>query len=144
MSLWLRWSLCFALLLPVQAQSRDLQTQVEGIRSVSQVKGQLKGLLESQKECGVGICVDALSTGVCDLVGALDIRVDGKIIGEASGFTDKVLPITAPDLKLMKLIWSQCKPTNYLYTNYPSVVHVGYNPSAKAAATVDKALKVAP
>jgi len=135
-------ALTLAWALPIQAQTPDLQAQVAAITSVKQIKNQLRATLQELDQCGVGSCANAASTSICEQVGALDVRVDGKIIGAATGFTDRVLPISPTDLKLMKLVWSQCQPTNYQYWNFPQILHVAYNPSPKADAAIRKGLGV--
>lgn len=114
---------------PVIAQEDDLRDQVESIQSVEQVKDDIRQLMEFRDQCSVGSCWNATSTSICSAVGALDIRVDGKIFSGATGWTDEVLPISETDLNLMQLIFSQCKPTNYQYWNFGQILHVLYEPT---------------
>ncbi|MEA5578691.1 hypothetical protein [Anabaena sp. UHCC 0451] len=126
-----------------QNQALAQQTQgeklVNSIQSVAQVKRQLKELFTNLNQCGTGGCFNGISTDICELVGALDVKVDGKIVGTMSGAGDTKLPISASDLKLMKKIFSQCKPTNYQYWNWEYVLHVGYDPTPQ----IDKEIRAA-
>lgn len=128
---WL-WILMFCSVLvgeKVVAQERPgLRTEIEGIQSVEQVKTEIRGLLVARDQCRVGSCHNNTSTSICEQIGMLDIRVDGKIFSGNTGWTDTVLPIAAADLALMKRIFSQCKPTNYQYWNWGAMLHVAYIP----------------
>ncbi|BAZ83605.1 hypothetical protein PN497_02550 [Sphaerospermopsis kisseleviana CS-549] len=121
------------------AQQTQGQKLVDSIQSVAQVKRQLKELFTNLNQCGTGGCFNMITTNICELVGALDVKLDGKIIGEMSGFSDTKLPISASDLKLMKKIFSQCKPTNYQYWKWETVLHVGYDPTPQ----IDKEIRAA-
>ncbi len=114
------------------AQGRDLSAEVKSIKSIAQVKQNLSALLANRDKCAVGSCFNATSTAICEQVAMLDVRVDGKIFSGATGWTDSVLPISQSDLDLMKLIFSQCKPTNYQYWNWGLMLHVWYDPSCQA------------
>lgn len=113
------------------AQGRDLSAEVNSIKSIAQVKQNISALLANRDQCGVGSCFNGTSTAICEQVGMLDVRVNGKIFSGATGWTDSVLPISKSDLDLMKLIFSQCKPTNYQYWNWGLMLHVWYNPSCQ-------------
>jgi len=99
---------------PAIAQPRDLGKFVDSIRSVDQVKKDIRELIITVDGCAVGSCYNFNSTAICELVGALDVQVNGQIIGGVLGGSAKI-PISRSDLTLMKDIFSQCKPTNYQY-----------------------------
>ena len=124
-----------------RAQERpDLRTEIEAIESVEQVKTQIRELMVARDQCRVGSCHNTTSTSICEQVGMLDIRVDGKIFSGGTGWTDTVLPIAAVDLTLMKRIFSQCKPTNYQYWNWGVVLHVAYSPDCATDQLIRKSL----
>jgi hypothetical protein len=124
---------------PTQAQE-DLQQQVQSISRVDQVKQKIRGLIEAQDECSVGSCLNFTRTAICSAVGALDIRLDGKISSKTTGGTNSALSISKVDLDLMKLIFSQCEPTNYQYWNFDSILHVWYNPTPEVDRQVRRTL----
>lgn len=130
-----------ALSLPKNAIAQDPSKLVDSIKSVAQVKKELKQTLEALDQCGVGSCFNSTSTYICELVGALDVKVNGRIIGEMSG-SNSNFPITASDLKLMKKIFSQCKPTNYQFWNWNTVLHVSYIPNTQVDRQIRAALGV--
>lgn len=131
--------------LPATSQEKqDIQQEVASIQSVNQVKNRIKELMTALEQCGVGSCANYNATAICEQVGMLDIRVDGKIFSGGTGWTKSVLPITSTDLALMKQIFSQCKPTNYQYWNWDSVLHVWYNPSCATDQPIRKSLGLAP
>ncbi|MEA5579817.1 hypothetical protein VB620_00500 [Nodularia harveyana UHCC-0300] len=126
----------------VLGQQTEGQKLVDSIQSVAQVKGQLKQIFENLNQCNSGYCFNIMTTEICELVGALDVKVDGKIIGEMSGGSDVKIPISASDLSFMKKIFSQCKPTNYQYGNWESILHVAYLPTDKIDLEIRAALGV--
>lgn len=130
---------------PAFANDSTVEKYVNSIQSVDQVKQQLRDAFESLDTCPSGSCVNTNTTEICELVGALDARLDSAITGTMTSPTPKpAFLISSGDLKLMKLIYAQCKPTNYQYWNYPTVLHVGYAPSKEANAKIRKALGVKP
>jgi hypothetical protein len=132
------------LMVPVRAEREALQQFVNSIESVDQVKGDLKGLLEQSDQCAVGSCFNFTRTAICERVAALDVQVNGQIIGDwTSVGSEGKLPISRSDLGLMKDIFSQCKPTNYQYWNFERMLHVYYVPTPVIDRRVRKALGVA-
>ena len=132
------------LIQPAQGQ-RDLIEFVDSIKSVEQVKQQLRETFKFSDGCGVGSCINGANTSICETVAALDVQVNGKIIGEMSSFgSDGKIPISNSDLELMKLIFSQCKPTNYQYWNWPMMLHVWYSASNEVDQQVRQGLGVQP
>jgi hypothetical protein len=128
---------------PVMAREQDLQKFVDSIESVNQVKEDLKTLLIQSDQCKVGSCFNATRTTICSTVAALDVQVNGQIIGDwKSVGSEGKIPITKPDLSLMKTIFSQCKPTNYQYWNWGTMLHVYYVPSPAIDRQVRQALGV--
>ncbi len=112
---------------------------VDSIKSVADVKRQLKQIFTDLNQCNSGGCLNNMNTDICELVGALDVKVDGTIIGAMSGASDKKISISASDLKLMQKIFTQCKITNYQYWNWESVLHVNYSPTPQ----IDREIRAA-
>ncbi|MDR3628880.1 MAG: hypothetical protein P4L42_00945 [Desulfocapsaceae bacterium] len=122
----------------------DLQKEelVNSIKSVNEVKEALKNALKSLDECGFGSCFDARTTQICELVGALDVRVNGKISdGMQLNQAEQYIDISENDLKLMKIIFKNCKATTYQYWKFDSILHVSYLPSTIDDQRIRKALK---
>lgn len=128
---------CFT---PAAAQAQDLQNYVDSIQSVEQIKQDIRDTMQMRDECGVGSCYNFTSTSICAAVGALDIRVDGKILEQGSGWSDQVLPISETDLALMQQIFAQCRPSNYQYWNFDRMLHVLYSPTPEADAAIRQQL----
>jgi hypothetical protein len=124
---------------PVLAQQTQGQKLVDSIQSVAQVKGKIKQIFTDLNQCNSGYCFNSMTTEICELVGALDVKVDGKIVGAMSGGSEGKISISASDLKLMKKIFSQCKATNYQYWNWETVLHVTYSPTSQ----IDKEIRAA-
>lgn len=140
---WCSFPLTASLLLfstSVQAQEQNLTDYVNSIQSVEQVKQEIRVALQQLDHCAVGSCVNFTSMGICEAIGALDIRVDGKIFSQGTGWSDSILPISESDLALMQLIFSQCKPSNYQYWNFNSILHVLYSPGPAADAEIRQQL----
>jgi hypothetical protein len=57
-----------------------------------------------------GVCSTSRVFAVCNLVKNLDRQVGGIIAGRAAKGKSRLLSIDKPDLELMQLISSQCKP----------------------------------
>ena len=117
---------------------------VDSIKSVEQVKQEIREALTAQ--CG-GSCWNSYSTRICDLTAGLDVKIGYRI---TDTFTDEgtrkkaSIQISPQDLKLMKLIFSQCKPSNYQYWNFGQILHVQYIPSDKVSAQVNRLLGIKP
>ncbi len=116
----------------------EAEMYIQNAKSVKAVKTSIRQALVEMEECGSGGCINNYSTEICNLVAALDTQVGGQIIGDNP--SDPTIKIIPEDLKLMKLIFSQCKPTNYYYWNLESILHVWYRPTAEVNSTVRKAL----
>lgn len=118
---------------------------VDSIKSVAQVKQGIREALTEAEQCGTGHCWNVHATRVCDLVAALDVNVDYQITGTFESTHPKPsIKIADTDLKLMKLIFSQCKPSNYQYWSFGQILHVYYAPSSKVNAEVNKQLGIKP
>jgi len=120
----------------------DPKEFVGAIHSVQQVKDGIREALEEVQTCAAGSCYNMISSNICDVVGALDIKLGGKIIDTDHGGSKPELDISDSDLRLMKLIMAQCKPTHYQYWNFDRVLHLSYSPSAEASHIIDEALGV--
>lgn len=124
-----------------QSGGSDLEKFVASIKSVAQVKQEIKQQLS--ETCGTGTCFNNNATAVCSYVGALDVRLNNLITSTSSSFTPKPeLPITEGDLHLMKRIWRQCKPSNYQFWNYGQMLHVMYDADPKEDIEIRKALGI--
>lgn len=135
---------CFCFTQSAKAQSH-LEDIVESIRSVEQAKQELRESFEDRDRCQVGSCWNTTSTTICELVAALDVQVNGQIVGGMTTVgSSGNIPISEADLKLMKLIFSQCKPTNYQYWNWSMMLHVVYAPSPEADQEIRQGLGLAP
>lgn len=114
---------------------------VDSIKSVAQVKQGIREALTEAEQCGTGHCWNFHASQICDLTAALDVRVGYAITGTFEN-AKRSIQISDADLRLMKLIFSQCKPSNYQYWNYSQLLHVIYDPSPKVAAQVNKLLGI--
>ena len=132
------------------AGEAETRAYVESIKSVAQVKKEIRAALT--ENCGTGHCWNSQATQICNAVAALDVKLDYAITGttftgpqpeavpsESSGSPMKA---SKADLGLMKLIFSQCKPTNYQYWSFGSILHVIYAPTPKVDAEVRKRLGI--
>lgn len=128
-----------------EAQSRAGSPKqfVNAIKSVATVKEYLRDLVTESRQCLTGSCWNMTSGAICTYVGALDVRVDYLITGTFKPKERKPeIPISEADILLMRLIFSQCRPTNYQYQNYPTILHVVYEPNKKIGAQIAEALGV--
>ncbi len=121
------------------ADESSVRAFVDSIKSVTQVKKEIQDSLT--EECGSGHCWNLNATRVCDLTAGLDVKVGYRITGTFENSASE-LHISDSDLKLMKLIFSQCKPTNYQFWSYGRILHVHYDPSPKVKAQVNKLLGI--
>ncbi|PZV06012.1 MAG: hypothetical protein DCF22_24300 [Leptolyngbya sp.] len=128
-------------LTPIANTQQSTKTYVDSIKSVAQVKQQIREAMQNQDKCAVGSCSNSNRTAICEALGALDVQIDGKIVGQMSGAGGNI-PISSSDLELMKLIFSQCKPSNYQYWNFDSVLHVLYSPTQQADVEIRKRLEL--
>jgi hypothetical protein len=79
--------------------------------SVMDTKTKIRETIETwDAESCFGLCSTSRVFAVCDLVKNLDREVGGKIAGRATKGKSRLLSIDKPDLDLMQLISSQCKP----------------------------------
>lgn len=126
------------------AQEKFNNELIDSIRSVEQVKQDLRLAFQEREQCKVGSCWNMMSTRICEMVAALDVQVNGQIVGGMTSVgSEGNIPISAEDLALMKLIFSQCKPTNYQYWNWPMLLHVVYSPSAEIDQEIRRRLGLA-
>jgi hypothetical protein len=116
---------------------------VDAIKSVATVKEYLRDLVTENRQCLSGGCWNMTAGLICSYVGALDVKVDNLITGTFQPEERRPkIPISEAETLLMRLIFSQCKPTNYQYLNYPTVLHVVYEPNKEIGAQIAKALGV--
>ena len=121
------------------AEAKDPQEFVATVKSVADAKSKLRSAFVSLDRCQVGSCSNETSILICEIVGALDVKVDGQIVG-AMSLGSETIGISPEDLRYMKELFAQCKPTNYQYWNYDRVLHVGYSPDDNADARIRKYL----
>ena len=126
---------------PTCAETKDTEKLIKSITSVAAAKSQLRDTLEGMASCNIGSCLNYASKHFCEIIGVLDLKVNGAIFGTMS-MGKSELTITAEDLRQMKKMAAQCKPTNYQYWQYESILHVGYNPSTQADAEIRQYLGV--
>ena len=129
--------------LPLERQ-RSLQKEINAIQSVAQVKTRIKDLFAVRDKCAVGSCHNYASTSICSEVGMLDVRVGGKIMNEAKSSDSASLPVSEADLSLMRRVFSQCKPSNYQYWNWDTVLHVVYSPTCAEDQKIRQQFDLAP
>lgn len=123
-----------------QANAGEADELIGSIQSVEQVKSSIRKLLKT--ECGSGSCGMGVATAVCEQAGALDVAIGKQITDPQHLFKNEMIPISRSDLRLMQKIWSQCKPTTYLFLEAKNVVHVAYLPTDLVAAEVKTSLGV--
>jgi hypothetical protein len=119
-------------------------TLIEAIQSVDQVKKAIKRSIEGINECQAGSCYNSRSRQICEMVAALDVKINGLIINEMKTLGKTGLPISENDLALMLQIFQQCRPTNYQYWQYPYLLHVIYSPLPQADQQIRKLLGIKP
>ncbi|WP_157084982.1 hypothetical protein [Hydrogenophaga palleronii] len=136
-------AICLVFMSPLWATEAEsgVEVYVASIHSVGDVKSRLYGHLNA--ECGTGACVENNAAEVCNLVGALDIRVGGVIASPGQAPQSPAVSITAGDLQLMRRIWKQCKPSSWGYWNRPALLHVTYQGDEKEVAGVSSLLQTA-
>lgn len=117
----------------------EAQGYVASIRSVGDVKSRLYDHLNP--ECGSGVCVENNAGEVCNLVGALDVRVGGAIASPGQPAQQPEFSISGSDLQLMRRIWRQCKPTSWGYWNRSFLLRVTYSGNQKEVKEVSAALR---
>ena len=123
------------------AQDTEVEKFVKSLRSVEQVKELVRDHITA--ECGTGSCVNNITTEICTLVGALDIRLGNSISSnEPKFFSQPDFPVSQRDLRTFKQIWSQCKPTTYQYWNYGQVLHVAYDPDPRIDVEIRRGLGI--
>ena len=134
-------SIIFGILLCSPAYSGNLEEYVSSIKSVEQIKEALRTPMT--ETCGTGSCFNNNATEICSLVGALDIRLNNLITNTNLNFKPKPeLQVSSSDLQLMKRIWKQCKPSNYQYWNYGSILHVIYDADPREDEEIRKLLGI--
>lgn len=117
----------------------EVEAYVALIRSVGDVKSRLYGHLNP--ECGSGVCVENNAAEVCNLVGALDVRVGGVIGSPGQPARAPELSIAGGDLQLMRRIWKQCKPTSWGYWNRAELLRVTFQGDEKEVAQLSSLLR---
>ncbi|AGY58542.1 hypothetical protein [Gloeobacter kilaueensis] len=113
---------------------------VGSILSLKQFKRQMRTLFSRRNDCQDAPCLNAIGTQICEALGALDVRIAGQLTGQPTGGTNlPTLSIAQGDLSLMRLIYSQCRPTNAQYWQFASVLHVSYQPQPAIDSQVQRA-----
>lgn len=126
---------------PLEAaeERSEVEAYVASIHSVGEVKSRLYEHLNP--ECGTGVCMENNAAEVCNLVGALDIRVGGVIASPGQPAQSPSLGINGSDLQLMRRIWNQCKPTSWGHWNRNSLLRVTYQGDAKEVTQLSSMLR---
>ncbi len=131
--------------LPAHAENREesIETFIASIDSVEVAKTEIRNALAESDNCRHGSCVSFYFTEVCNIVAALDVNVAGKILEERTmtGGESK-FAISSSDVRSMRQIFEQCKPTNYQYWNHDELIHVEYSPDEKSSVEIDKYLGI--
>lgn len=122
-------------------ESATLAAFVKQYRTIATVKQALRTTFTELDACPSGSCENGNSMLICEIVAALDVNMNGIIIDSMTSESTKVT-LPAQDLRMMKLLFAQCKPTNYQYWNYSSMLHVGYRPSQTADVSIRRYLGV--
>lgn len=117
----------------------EVERYVSSLPPLAAVKSLLHDHLNPQ--CGSGVCVENNAGEVCNLVGALDVRVGGVIASPGQPAQSPDFSISASDLLLMRRIWRQCRPTSWGYWNRSYLLRVTYQGNEKEVAEVSSALK---
>lgn len=117
----------------------EIEGYIASIRSVGDVKKRLYGHLNP--ECGTGVCMENNAAEVCNLVGALDVRVGGVIASPGQPAQSPELPINGSDLQLMRRVWKQCKPSSWGYWDRTFLLRAIYQGSEKEVGEISLALR---
>jgi hypothetical protein len=132
----------------IQSTERADQNQserfVDSVRSVAQAKEYIRDSIRAQDLCASGSCVNTNATEVCAYVAAIDVQAGGVITDSRGTAGSSKLRLVGGDLRLFRLLWAQCKPTTYQYWNFPSVLHVWYEPTAAADKQIRGELGIPP
>ncbi|WP_375494386.1 hypothetical protein [uncultured Nostoc sp.] len=123
----------------------------QNIKSVAQVKNELSETIKVWDNADVcfGACLVTRELYICSLVEDLDTRVDGKISGRNIQHQSSSLRIYQTDLKLMRLIYSQCKPVKeedlppYIKRN-TNRKYKSFEPSCKSLQIIRQGLGINP
>jgi hypothetical protein len=89
-------------------KSEPLIENSSQVKSVQQVRDQIRGQLNFQKWCDTKGCIAPRTIEVCKLVDVLNSRVSGKIF-KPEIKSEKELTIGKSDLQLMRKIWNHCR-----------------------------------
>ncbi|MDD2721812.1 MAG: hypothetical protein PHH47_10955 [Gallionella sp.] len=138
-------------LLPIWAHAASYDVEGEGkeelikrVVTIAQAKERLRSSFRQMDRCPSGSCQNGTSTHICEVIGALDSNIDGAIIDGALASHAASKWADRKDIRMMQLIYRQCKPTNYQYWAYERVLHVAYQPEKLADAKIRRYLGVGP
>lgn len=121
------------------ANSLEVQKVAKYIKSVGQVKEEIREAILACQESGCsGYGMHSVGMRICELVQALDIKVDGKISGKHLS-NRRTISISKSDISLMRMILSQCQWKAYLQNDPPDFIYV---PTPKISQIVNKQLKI--
>jgi hypothetical protein len=123
-----------------ESESRQIEQIASEINSIEESKSFLRNNIRCPDPTGCsgyGMWIRAVQ--VCRVVKAVNTRVGGKIFSRPSSSSHKKLSISKPDIKLMKMIYSQCKRKRYIdLASNP--IELVYLPSAAIRKKIDHAL----
>ncbi|MCW5312952.1 hypothetical protein GTQ43_03530 [Nostoc sp. KVJ3] len=133
----------------LDAASAGTINTAQNIKSVAQVKNELGETIKVWDNADVcfGACLVTRELNICGLVENLDTRVDGKISGRNIQHQSSSLRIHQTDLKLMRLIYSQCKPVKeedlppYIQHN-ANQKYKSFEPSCKSLQIIRQGLRI--
>ncbi|RUS93301.1 hypothetical protein DSM106972_096570 [Dulcicalothrix desertica PCC 7102] len=122
------------------ANSPEVQKVAKHIKSVGQVKEEIREIISSCQESGCsGYGIHSLGMRICELTQALDIKVNGKISGKRLS-NRQTIPISKSDISLMRMILSQCQWQVYHAHNDPP--DFTYRPTAKMRQKINRQFRI--
>jgi hypothetical protein len=125
------------------ADDAEQKELLKSITSVAAAKHAIRESLATAERAASGAGLNFAYTQVCEIVAALDINTGYAITGTMTGGKSAdTVAISAADRKAMRLIFDQCRPTNYQYWNFDNLLHVTYSPSRKASDIIYKYLGI--
>ena len=93
-----------------------------------------------EEVAGVGGWTDGIGTALCERLGAFDMTHDTILSGISPPPTDNTLSVSPSDLMFLQMVYKACRMSIDRYWNYPSVVHVNYQPTPQERIDIHKAM----
>ncbi|BAZ18882.1 hypothetical protein NIES4071_107670 (plasmid) [Calothrix sp. NIES-4071] len=121
------------------ANSPEVQKMANSIKSVGEVKGEIREAISDCQEGGCsGYGMHSMGMRICKLVQALDIKVNGKISSKRLS-NRQAIRISKSDTSLMRMILSQCKWKVRFPEDPPDFI---YAPAPKISQKINRQLKI--